>query len=566
MRFALLPLVAISLASISAYAQDATRLPGVIDKNPTATQEKISTQLNQDAADVSSGETPAKLPIGTGGPIVLKKLKEVLFSGNHTKSSDELAAVISEYYGKSLTNNDISSIKYKITKAYYDAGYPLVKAVTPPQSLKNGTLSVKIYEASIDNVKIQQDGLVADYVANGYADMFTKKAAFNEKAAESIISDLNALKGLQSTLALMPGSSFGTTDLGIIIREADDTTHRFSIDNYGSELTGEGVATLELEYGNLMGLGETLSLDARRSNDDLWSAGVGFDAPIGYQNMILELSYLHNENEIGGSLASLQASGASDIFTLALSKNLLHTQSEKRTVRFGFEAKNHRSFIQDVTETKDNIRQLFLEGSWLKRLTDITFYTSAKVKKGTGFLGGRDEGAGYGIFAGTQDRASRENGNPDAWIFEPIIFASYLTPIGGELTTLVTGQLSSDSLLSSDSFAIGGFGSVRGFEPAKETGDRGVQVSVEYLHEIDLLDNTLLRAGPWLDAAHVSSNQSNISLDEELVSVGLGVEASAGLTPYGDTKLRVDVAFPVGSYDDTNVADSTVYFKLSQEF
>jgi len=54
--------------------------------------------------------------------------------------------------------------------------------------------------------------------------------------------------------------------------------------------------------------------------------------------------------------------------------------------------------------------------------------------------------------------------------------------------------------LSSDLFAIGGHGSVRGFDPAESTGEHGLSLSREYAHVFDSVSGWSLEAGlgGWL--------------------------------------------------------------------
>ena len=76
--------------------------------------------------------------------------------------------------------------------------------------------------------------------------------------------------------------------------------------------------------------------------------------------------------------------------------------------------------------------------------------------------------------------ASRASGDPRAWRLEPVIYIGIHPTSKDKIYALITGQWAGSALLTSDLFTIGGYGSVRGFQPAQESGDSGAQATVDY--------------------------------------------------------------------------------------
>jgi hemolysin activation/secretion protein len=138
----------------------------------------------------------------------------------------------------------------------------------------------------------------------------------------------------------------------------------------------------------------------------------------------------------------------------------------------------------------------------------------------------------------------------------------------GTLKLLATGQITDHTLLSSDLFVLGGMGSVRGFEPAQETGENGYQFTVEYLHELPFDSNSVwkMRAGPFIDGGAVYNRVAGSVEDTHLYSTGITFEATGNLVPQGNTKFRLDWAKPLGDYDSAEVEGQTFYASLTQFF
>lgn len=541
---------------MGAHAADSGRLPGVIDR-PVPEVAVPSRSLNQaPAAPIQAAPTPAAVEDGAK---VLTELKAVNFSGNTVIGTDELQKIAAPYIGKPLTKADLAQLKFDLTSAFYDRGYILVKVVTPPQKLADGVLNVQVYEARVGSVQIEDNGVVRPYITHGIAQRIHKGDVIRERNIESMVSDINDLQNVEATLALQPGNEFSTTDLHVAVRETKDDVNYVSVDNYGSKLTGQGVATLHLEKGNLLHLGEVFGTTLRASDDDFYSGEVTAAIPTGFFNTIFEASYLRTDDKIHGRLEHLHATGETDRLDLALSSKLVNTRNDKVTVRGGFEARRHESEIFHSLESKDNIRQLFVETSYLHRAIASVWYASARLSRGIDVFGASDKG---------DSLASRALGEPEAFIFNPVFFASVRPIEKGTVKLLATGQVADHTLLSSDLFILGGYGSVRGFQPAQETGENGYQFTLEYNHELPLPADSIWRAhaGPFVDGGAVYNRVAGSAQDTHLYSAGLTLEITGSLIPQGDTRFKFDWAHPLGDYNSQSVQSDTFYAGVTQYF
>jgi hemolysin activation/secretion protein len=300
-------------------------------------------------------------------------------------------------------------------------------------------------------------------------------------------------------------------------------------------------------------------LNVTGSNDSLFTIQGGIQTPIGLRNVILDTSYLFSNSDIGNAFATLGQNGQTNDFKIGLSSALLNTAKQKITVRAGFDARHLVSTVLNgsTVQSDDTIREFSLDGTYLLRLPATTLLTDVQLVQGCECLGSSNQGSPV---------ASVKNGDPAATIFRGTLFARQDLWVDGSVKGLLTGQYAGDTLLASDLFSIGGYGSVRGFQPAQSTGNTGLQTSIELDQNVWHNEMWSIAVGPWFDGGWVWNSVPGAAIDSSLYSVGLGAELHTGITTLGDTSIRFDWAHPVGTYRDTNVGSDTFYVQLLQTF
>ena len=541
------------LLPAGAYAQSAVQsLPGVVNR-PTP------------QIPLPPAPTPIPIPGTTQTPesvtnptAPVPTLKEVDFTGVKVVPLGDLQAIASHYLNRSLTRGDIAQLKYEVAKRYYASGYILVRVVTPPQDLSSGVLHIVVYEAKIESVMVPNNRLVSPYITSGIASEIHPGEVFQEDNVESMVRDMDDLRGVKASVDLSPGSQVGTTDLTVKLTKDHDFQQQVSVNDYGSKLTGKWLFNGNFQYANLLGLGELYTLDVSHSNDSFFSIRPGIQTPTGLWNIWFDASYLYSKSDTNGQIAALNNNGRTDDVNLGFSSALLNTAAQKIVVRGGFEGRHARSEFAGtgIVQSDDQLREFNATGSYLLRLANTTAFASLEAIKGVDILGASDEG----------DTNLSRAGNPQGFMLRPTLFVQQNLWTNGSIKGTITGQYSPNTLLASDLFSAGGYGSVRGFEPAETTGESGVQYSAE-------LDQTFFRApdwsflaGAWFDGAHVWNRLPGATTDDSLYSVGLGAEFDTDITTVGNTGIRFDWAHPIGSYNATNVDSNTFYIQLLQTF
>lgn len=556
-KIALLGFSAISLITATSAMADIRPLNGTGERSNDIPYIENQIQQVQQAPQVSHPRTDDYK--GTNTP--LHPVSTVVFNGPTVLDQDTLNAITKPYLDRPITDNDIAQLKNKIADEYARRGYPLVKVATPSQDLNTGQLVVNIYEGRAGQIVANSNGVLFPYIPEAFAARLDGNV-FDAKEAESVVNDLNEINNTSSSITLKPGAEPLTTDLVVNVQPGGNKDVNYiAADNYGAKLTGEYVGSLHLEKTNTFNAGEKLSFDGRVSDENLYAAGVGIRIPTGIRNTFLEASYLYSHNDIVDRLEYLNANGESHIMNVGLTGNVYNQDNQKVTLRAGIDAREHRSYIDDAVDTKDHIRRAYVGATYLGIMPQYstTILADAKLSQGLDFLGASEEG---------DSRITRKAANPQAVMLEPSLFVRHDFTQDDTVTFYSRGQMSSGVLLSSDTFILGGYGSVRGFQPAEEVGDSGVTFSAEYQHKfpIPIGQNTAVGVGPWIDGGHVWNRLRRQTLDNSLYSAGLGAEFATDIVPVGPTKIRLDWAHPLGDYNSRTVDDNSYYFRVQQDF
>src|SRR5579871_361114 len=269
-----------------AYAQSAVQgLPGVVNR-PTP-----QIPLPPTPAPIAIPGTTQAPESVTNPTAAVPTLKEIDFSGVKVVPLGDLQAIASHYLNRNLTRGDIAQLKYEVAKRYYASGYILVRVVTPPQDLSSGVLHIVVYEAKIQSVMVPNNRLVSPYITSGIASELHPGEVFQEDNVESMVRDMDDLRGVKASVDLSPGSEVGTTDLTVKLAKDHDFQQQVSVNDYGSKLTGRWLFNGNFQYANLLGLGELYTLGGAQAGRDLFPNPAGNPAPAGLWNIWFDASY-----------------------------------------------------------------------------------------------------------------------------------------------------------------------------------------------------------------------------------------------------------------------------------
>jgi hemolysin activation/secretion protein len=263
--------------------------------------------------------------------------------------------------------------------------------------------------------------------------------------------------------------------------------------------------------------------------------------------------------------ANLNITTDSQIYDLSYRQPILRSPREEFALGVGLSFENSSSSIDgksfnfqgsdpNNTDGRSQSRVLRLTQEYINRDTTGAWAFRSAFSAGLNLLGA----------------TIRNDGSPDGRFLYWTGQALRVQRIGNDRDTLaffrLNMQLTGDQLLSLNRFSVGGAQSIRGYRQNQNTGDAGIQGSVELqlpiLRDEDGL--AIVKLFPFVEAGTVWNNRNPNPSPQTLFSIGLGAQYQ----PFRNLTLRLDYGLPLVNANNpgTNLQDSGLYFSVNGNF
>jgi len=496
-------------------------------------------------------------------------LEKVVIEGNTTYTHNEIKELYSNYIHRQVSLADMYVLSNKITNKYRNDGYILSQVIVPPQTIENGTIKFRVVEGYIDQVTVVDEeatGYAAERIRD-IADNIRNDNVLNAEALERYLLLINDLPGVEARSILGPSpNKTGAAELRVLVERKPYDAY-VSVDNYGSRFLGPYQFTAAGSSNSLIGQNETISglVVYAPSSDvpspELLYGSVSYKQPITQEGTTAELSVSIADTEPGSILEQFDVEGKSKLYALKLEHPFVRSRTTNLYGHVQFDWRDLTSENNLSADIEDNIRTLRVGGrvQHLDTLLGAGINSLAvEVAQGLDVLGASNEDIAT---------LSRAAGEVDYTKVE----AEYqrLQKIRPGLNMLLgaKGQYTSDPLLSSEEFGVGGVSYGRGYDSSEIIGDQGFAGKVELQwnepYEWNMIEDYQLYSffdiGRTFNEDAIANNQ----ITDTLSSAGLGVRTDFT----EDTKGSLTVAFPLNrDVQAENDRNPRVYFSLSHGF
>lgn len=443
-------------------------------------------------------ETPASRPeivipdvpgadLSTDLGAVQFTLTDITLVGVSAYQQPELRFLFENLIGQTVSLSDIIKVRDKLTAKYRQDGFVLSQAIIPPQTITNGTVEVRIIEGFVHDVRIEGN-------SRDYRDLVLSIAAPVKDVRPLHVADLERrvlliddLPGVSARSILQPSrTQTGAADLVLVI-DRDVVSAFLGVDNRGSQAIGPVQAFAGVRFNSLFGMAEQTELVAALAGDgqELQYFAARQEHFLTDTGTGLTLNFSISDTESGGSLTSLDPEGDSLTWGIAVTHPLLRARSQTLNMSLGFDYRDTETDFLGTNFSKDHVRTVFAE--LLIEQSDTLFggsrpaYSelSLGVTHGLKIFNATETGsANLSRAAGHSDftRANLEFTRTQS------LFDGFSVFLAG------AGQVSSDPLLSSEEFGLGGRRFGRGFEPSELTGDHALAGSIEARYDASFLN------------------------------------------------------------------------------
>ena len=250
------------------------------------------------------------------------------FSGNSVLSVETLRAAVAAWVGRSLNFGDLLQAVEAVEARYKQAGYFLARANLPPQNIKDGSIEIGISEGRLGETRLEGESRVASDVVFRYLDRLPGTEVLKLSTLERQVLLINELAGGQANLDLQAGGQPGSTDVVLVQQVEPRFSSRLDANNHGLPSTGVNRLGLSLNANSLFNQGERISVNGLSSDSQgLVTYGLRGELPIGGDGWRLTAGASRASYSLGGTFASLDASGTADSLRLGASYPLVRSMS-----------------------------------------------------------------------------------------------------------------------------------------------------------------------------------------------------------------------------------------------
>lgn len=487
-------------------------------------------------------------------------LKGVVLEGSSAYVTEDFKNVYSSLIDQKVSFADLNGIAAGMTRKYRQDGYIFSRVILPPQKVEDGILRLRAVEGRVSSVEVTGNFTDSSGLVKKFADKIRTANAANTKEIERYLLLIDDLPGLTARSFMKPSATPGGGDLIIDVSQ-DLFEGSASIENRGSRYIGPWRGELVGAFNSLMGVHDRTTLRALLTSQikELRYGELTHEQQIGSEGLRLKGRVAFTGTEPGGSLTSLGIQGNSNLYDLEALYPIFRGRQINLNLVGGFTVNNTQTDLAGIQIAEDRVRSA--RAGVRMDFTDTLHGVNqieGTLTRGLNVLGSTNDGAGR----------SRTNGEHDFLRFNGTVTRVQDLMIPGVTLSLSgTLQTSTDSLLASEEFTVGGGAFGRAYDAGELAGDRGHGGSAELRYSgsvaSDLIQTYELYT--FIDYGKVknSSPVAGESAQDSLTSAGLGARFNLAHDVSGYVELDSPLNKPVSAEGDD---DSRLFFNLLKRF
>ena len=431
-----------------------------------------------------------------------------------------------------MTLIELQALRKALTMHYVQAGYVNSGALIPDQKLEGGVLAVTIIEGRLTEIVVEGNPWLRDnYIKQRL--WLDNQQALNVNILQQrllllqqdpLIDQLNA--------ELVPGLRRGEGVLNLKVEEARPYEFGVSFNNQRSTSIGELRSEIYAAAHNLTGFGDALTL-RYGVTEGLDDASAHYSFPLTADDTRLSIHYSRSDASVveGPFDQSGGIDSESESYGIKLSHPLYHTVRSQLTASIALERRRSETFLNGESrafltgpnttepqkgESKVTVLRLIQE--WVNRGPQQVIALRSTFS------------FGLDLFEAT------DQNEPDGKFFSWSAQAQYIKRLWDTDQQLILRgnlQLSPDSLLPLEKFAVGGMGTVRGYRENLLVRDNAATATVEFRLPLFRLplpylsqsrQDGMVQLAPFFDFGWSDNNRGPVTAQfTTLASVGIGL-------------------------------------------
>ena len=518
--------------------------------------------------------TPFKVPVA--GDDTCFVVNDIRFTGNGAGRFAWLKDTARPYVNRCVGVNRLTQLVTDLDEKLLALGFVTTRASLPQQNLQFGQLLVNLHVGRIAEVRmVRRSDSEGDNNWGTWKNAFPINSAdvLNIRDLEQGVEQMNRLPSQNVTTRLIPGAEPDTTVV-IIARELAALSDRIrggiSLDNSGGRALGRAQFSGNLSIDNLAGLNDlaNVSLSSNLEQPDpshrSQSIGLNYSLPWGYNTLSFNTSQSRFAQYVQGTTVRFLSSGTSRSGEVRLARTLLRTSSAKLGAHTSVSVRRANSYLDDVELLVQRRRTTTLEAglSYKQLFERSSLELDLATRRGMPWL---------------QAQEDFQAVNPGDLTLRPRIVsasAAFSTAfaVGStsddqpartvQYSALLRGQHTRSNTLSIDQFAIGGRGSVRGFDgDAVLIAESGFVLRNEWTTPLKLVESIQSNLVLGFDIGRVFGPSDVSLVGRQLAGLAVGLRGRVGAMNFD-----VSWAHPLSAPSGFKTKSNSLYASATYAF
>ena len=444
----------------------------------------------------------------------------------------EVMSILAAYAGRTISFSELREATVKVERLHALAGYEVVRVLVPEQELAPGqNLKLQILDARLDVITVTGNNHFKAEQIQAALPVLKSGALINTVEMDKNLRLINDNPSKVVRVELEPSDKDGLVDAKVKVLDQNPLNVFTTLDNSGTNATGDFRLGLAVQHNNLFERGHLLSAQYVTSPghwSDVEVYGLNYKIPFPNFDSFLEMAYSDsnvNAGNLSFGASSVSVQGAGTNYAMRWTLLLDRLAGFDQRLTFSHEKKQFVSQVQLNGTGQSLVPELE------SRPTGLTYSVSDAVESTQ-----RNLQLGYfkNYESGSKNSTAQYSQiNPMSRAdFDLFKFnASWSEQVWSDwrLVAQMDGQYSADSLISGEQFGAGGVYSVRGFEERVISADSGMRQSLELTgpNLSDRLGKVFerIQLAGFLDAAQLRVNnpQFGAASDPHIAAYGIGV-------------------------------------------
>ncbi len=431
-------------------------------------------------------------PLGPKAPSLATQLqvfvKDIKLTGNRVISNEELGKVTAPYENRTLSSEDLQSLRQALTVYYIDKGYVNSGAVIPDQEVKEGIIEIQIVEGKLTDIELSGNEWLRDsYIAKRLR--LGSEDALNLQILQERMQVLDQDRRIERLNAeLKPGIQPGEGVLQVLVEEARPYELGVFFNNYYSTSVGELHGEVYGAHYNLTGFGDVLT--ARYGiTEGIDDVGALYSFPLTARDTRLNLYFDRGNSDIVEEpFDAIDITSETETYGVILSHPFYLTPRRQLLAELVFERRRSETFLlgepfpfsPGTDDGKSDVTVLRLRQEWVDRGPTHVLALRSTLSFGLDALGATSNELGAnGRFANCPFSDICPDGQFFAWLGQ-VQWVRRLWDTDNQVLVRSELQWAADPLLPLEQLGVGGASTVRGYRENLLVRDRGFVGSIEF--------------------------------------------------------------------------------------